>query len=82
MLAYRLYKHTYKPKIDILQTLDGKFIPTVNGKFIYINMSKAKFSNTPEIFSIKHDAYEYLIKWLSIKGLGLKSVGIYKEIKL
>lgn len=82
ILVYKLYENVYSLKIDILQTLDGKYIPTVNGKFICIFVGEARFRKRPEIFSVKSDAEKYLHKWLSIKGLGLKSVGLDKDIEL
>lgn len=79
LLAYKLHKYTYNPKIDILQTLDGKYIPTVNGKFIWICNGKPQFHHSPKFFKNKKDAENYLYVWLSLKGLFLKSVGLIKK---
>lgn len=82
IVAYRLHKYTYNPKIDILQTLDGKYIPTVNSKFIEIYCGKTSYSKYPKICYSKKEAENYLYDWLNKKGLGLKSVGLDKDIEL
>lgn len=82
ILGYKLYKNVYSPKIDILQTLDGKYIPTVNSKFIEIYCGKTGYSKYPRICYSKKEAENYLYDWLNKKGLGLKSVGLDKDVEL
>ncbi len=65
---------------DILLTPTGLYVPTVNGRYLYIwNYGKADYQSYighGNNFRNKEDAKEYLDKWLSLRGVGIKSVGL------
>lgn len=65
---------------DILLTPNGLYVPTYKTRYVYITTGGIAETwivlNKWNSFKSKEEAKDYLDKWLALRGVGLKSVGI------